>query len=472
MKDYQSQPGKSLRTFLMLQGPPTPFARELAAALIKNGHKVLRINFCAGDWFYWLGLPAVNYRGRLRDWESFVTSFMTANGVTDVLYYADRHPYHRGAVNAARRLGVDTVTYEFGYLRPDWITLEYGGMSAHSHFPNDPDKIRAIARQAPEPDFTERYKHTFRAEALHEVAYNLSTFFLTALYPHYDADRYYSAIVNYLSYIPRLTVGRAAAKRANKVTTRAIRRDNTYFLAPLQMQSDYQLRVNSPFKHQREMIELVIQSFKGNAPPQSKLIFKVHPLDNGLENWPRMVRRLALAAGIANRVRIIDGGCLQTLLAHAKGVVLINSTVGLHALKANRPLKVLGFAIFDIPGLAYQGSLNDFWTAAPEPDAQLRDDFVRALAAATQVKGSFYHRAGRAVAIAEIVRRLEQRLVNQPNAFEPEPPRLAAARACGVPFTDWPEVLGAESARGETLNSLNGEPEATPPSWPAAQWAI
>ncbi|MDX2266423.1 MAG: capsular biosynthesis protein [Hyphomicrobiales bacterium] len=458
-----------IRTVLMLQGPPTPFARELGDALEAAGHKVLRINLCAGDWLYWLGRPAVQFRGKLADWEPFLERFMAQNGVTDVLYYADRHPYHRAAAAVARRLGATPVTYEFGYLRPDWITLEHGGMSAHSHFPADPETIRAIAAQATEPDMTVRYKHAFRAEAFHEVAYNLSTVFLSFLYPHYDADRYYGALQNYLSYIPRLTFGRWKAQRANRVTTRQIRRDRVYYLAPLQMQSDYQLRVNSPYRHQREMIEQVICSFKRAAPEPSKLIFKVHPLDNGLENWPRVARRIAEAHGVLNRIRVIDGGDLAALLQHARGVVVINSTVGLHALKANCPLKVLGFAVFDIPGLAYQGELDDFWTKAPRPDAALRDDFIKALAVATQVKGSFYHREGRKVGAAEIVRRLELGLVNEPGAFVSPPPRLAAARAKGVPFTAWETLGPVREAPSPPQNA--GQPSTPTRAWRSARWA-
>ena len=92
-------------------------------------------------------------------------------------------------------------------------------------------------------------------------------------------------------------------------------------------------------------------------------------------------------------------------------------------------------AIFDIAGLTHQAPLDTFWTTPEQPDPALRDAFVRAIAGTIQVKGNFYTPDGRATAIAEIVRRLGEGRVNMPDAFVTPPPRLAAARARGVPFS-------------------------------------
>ena len=114
--------------------------------------------------------------------------------------------------------------------------------------------------------------------------------------------------------------------------------------------------------------------------------------------------------------------------------VLVNSTVGLFSIRALCPTKVLGIAVFDIAGLTHQGSLDEFWTS-PEPvDPNLARDLVMAMAATIQVKGSFYDPMGRKAAQAEIVRRLQHDLINQPGAFIAPPPRLAQAGSLGVPL--------------------------------------
>jgi len=78
-----------------------------------------------------------------------------------------------------------------------------------------------------------------------------------------------------------------------------------------------------------------------------------------------LIKKLASAAGIAARVHYIHDQHLPTLLEQVRGVVLVNSTVGLSALHHGAPTKVCGHALYDIPGLTYQGTLDQFWSVAP-----------------------------------------------------------------------------------------------------------
>ena len=424
------------RTFLFLQSPPGPFAPELRDALVARGCKVHRINFCLGDAVQWGWRPALSYRGAYSQWRSFLADHVRAHGITDILYYGDRLPYHRVAVDVARALGIRGTTFEFGYLRPDWITLERQGMSALSHFPLDPEMIKAAAATLPAHDLTERYPHSFITEASREVTHHLISFFGRPFYPHYNADSYYNPLLNYLSYIPRLLASGRRGRRAAVRTRNWLQSKRRYALMPLQMQNDYQLRANSPFRHQRDAIECVLLSLKRAAPPEYNVVFKIHPLDNGWERWARVVGDIAARLDIQRRVSTIDGGHLPTLLDHCSRVILINSTVGMHAIQRLRPTKVLGLAMFDIPGLTHQGALDDFWSTPELPDPELRDSFIRLLAATIQIQGSFYNAAGRARAIEEMSDRLIAGTVNQPGGFVDPPPRLQRARELGVQLFD------------------------------------
>jgi capsular polysaccharide export protein len=75
-----------------------------------------------------------------------------------------------------------------------------------------------------------------------------------------------------------------------------------------------------------------------------------------------------------------------------RGVVVVNSTVGLSALHHGAPTKVCGNALYDIPGLTFQGTLDQFWSDAPgaKPDRQLYVRFRDHLISKTQINGSFY----------------------------------------------------------------------------------
>ncbi len=428
------------KVFLFLQGAPNSFARHLADELERRGHRALRINLCAGDFLYWLGRPAVNYRGRLQDWETFLRNFIAREGITHLLYYADRLPYHKVAMRVALDLNLIGISYEFGYLRPDWITLERGGMSAQSHFPEDPDLIRRIALQTPAPDLTARYRYTFFMEAFNDVVFNLSNFFGFFLYPRYVPDKIYNRVVEYLSYIPRLLKRPRLARQADETIHRLVDSQNDVFVFPLQMQNDYQVRANSHYRHLSEVIRETLDSFSVHATPHAQLVFKVHPLDNGLENWSNIVAKVAQDIGVSDRVAVIDGGDLMTLIHRARGVILVNSTVGLHALQAHCPVKVMGIAVYDIAGLTHQGPLDTFWQNPTQPDTELCDDLVRAIAATIQVKGNFYTTEGQARAIPEVADRLLGGRINEPGAFVDPPPRLARANELGVPdvFNDTP----------------------------------
>ena len=423
-------------TFLFLQAPPGPFAPQLRDTLAGRGCAVHRINLSLGDAVQWGWRPAVSYRGPYAEWGAFLGDYARRHGITDILYYGDRLPYHRAAVRVARDLGIRGTTYEFGYLRPDWITLERQGMSALSHFPRDPDAIRAAAATLPPRAITERYPHAFGVEAFREVTHHLMTFFGTPFYRRYNADSYYNPLLNYLSYIPRLMASGRRGARAAMRTRNWLQTKRRYALVPLQMQNDYQLRANSPFRHQREAIELVLQSLKRAAPEELHVVFNIHPLDNGWERWASVVGDVAATLGVPRRVSTIDGGHLPTLLDHCSRVIVINSTVGMHAIQRLRPTKVLGLAMFDIPGLTHQGSLDDFWSAPELPDPEVHDCFIRLLAATIQIQGSFYHREGRAIAIREIAQRLIEGTVNEPGGYVDPPPRLAHAERLGINLFD------------------------------------
>lgn len=428
------------RVVLFLQGAPSAFGRRLADELARRGHRALRINLCIGDWLYWRGWgrgrATLNYRGRLADWEAYLRAVIAREGVTDIVYYVDRLPYHRVAIRVAEQLGLTAVAYELGYLRPDWITFERRGLSAQSHFPDDPGRIRGIASSVAEPDLVLRYPSSFFAEALNDVVFHLANFFLFFVYPFYVPDKVYNRLLEYLSYVPRLLTRRRNARHAQATIERLLDSGCDYFVFTLQTPNDYQIRANSPYRHLAQAVDQVVASFAAHAPAQARLVIKLHPLDNGLEDWARIVARATRRGGVANRVDLIDGGDLARLLRNARGSVLVNSTAGLQALQLGCPVKVLGIATFDVVGLTHAGPLDDFWAKPSPPDPALCEALVRALAGTIQIKGGFFHPQGLTNAVALAAQRLIDGRVNAPAGCVTPPPRLAKARALGIPHVD------------------------------------
>jgi capsular polysaccharide export protein len=125
------------RNFLFLQGLATPFFNALGKHLREQGASTLRVNFCPGDELYWDG-PAVKFGGPHGRLCVFYESLFNEHGFTDVALFGDTRRVHQPALEIARTRGVHVHVFEEGYLRPYWVTVERGGVNAHSPLPRDP----------------------------------------------------------------------------------------------------------------------------------------------------------------------------------------------------------------------------------------------------------------------------------------------------------------------------------------------
>jgi capsular polysaccharide export protein len=93
--------------------------------------------------------------------------------------------------------------------------------------------------------------------------------------------------------------------------------------------------------------------------------------------------------GVANRIHYIHDETLSDLFRYCSGVVTINSTVGLAAVKYHIPTKVMGTTFYNLPGLTAQVPLDDFWKDRPKVDEKLFVKFHNFLVEQTQINGHF-----------------------------------------------------------------------------------
>jgi capsular polysaccharide export protein len=402
----------------MLQGHPSRFWCDLADGLQADGHRVIKVHFGLADAVFWGRRPAIHYRGRFSRWRGFVADLMRREGVTDVLYYADRLPYHAVALEVAQTMDRRAWAIEHGYLRPDWLTMERDGMGALSRFPRDRAGIEALAEGMAAPNMAVRHRHGFAIEAFNEVSFGLLQSLGRPLYPLHVSDRPVWPAVDYLSWLPELALARRRARDAAALLGRLQTERIAFNLVPLQLEVDYQIRASSPYRRLTEFADEVIGSFAAHAPADRHLVFKVHPLDNGLGRWFTRLPAIARRHGVAQRVHVLRGGDLGRLIAASRGVVLVNSTVGIHALRAGVPVCALGTAVYDVPGLTHRAGLDAFWSRPDAVESGFFATFERALST-IQIKGSFFAPAGRAEAIGQIRARLRQ----PPVATDATPPR-------------------------------------------------
>lgn len=393
--------------FVFLQGLPSPFFKRVGRELTQLGCRVTGINLCVGDQIFWRGANTINYRGRLDDWGSFLLGFYETKGVTDIVLLGEQRSYHKIAIELAHSHGIRVTAIDFGYLRPDWITVERDGMGGASHFPKDPATITALAVSAPVANLAQRYTDGFWTMAWGDMHYHFSNLFYFWLFPHYCRPyKRDPPFTHYFSIGKRLLLAKKGHQVAMKRLADLKAEQTPYFLLPLQLENDFQIVSYSPFSGQKEALWLILRSFAAHAPVQARLLIKVHPWDPGVENWQQFIEEVANELGIGSRLDYFDGGNLDDIIVASQGVVTINSTVGLRALQLDRPVMVLGEAIYHIVGLTFQESVDEFWTRSQKPDPVLREAFIKVLCHYFQIRGTFYSEPGLSAAVKEMADRL------------------------------------------------------------------
>ncbi|AGW15272.1 Capsule polysaccharide biosynthesis (plasmid) [Megalodesulfovibrio gigas DSM 1382 = ATCC 19364] len=400
----------SSRSFLFLQGPQSRYFRRLGMAVRACGAKVRKVNLCGGDVFLW-PFPCVRtYHGSRGNWPRWIADQMDRDAVTDLVLMGDNRPMHRDAICIARARNIRVYVVDEGYLRPNFVTFEREGVYIRSSLPNTPETIRERAATLPEAPPMYAYPDCMHTRVLETIQHHAGNTILLGMFPLYRTHRPYPIFWELRGWLPRYVTRRRRKLEALTRQRTLLRSGEPYFLFPLQLDSDVLVRSYSHYGV-RDSIMQVFSSFANAAPPGCRLVVKNHPLDNGLINLRQFVDNFAHASGIQDRIIYLDGGQGRPLMdsPQCRGVVVVNSTMGLEALALGRPVFSLGKSIYALPGLAVtprEAPLEQFWTAPRLPDASLMHEFVKLLHAEALVPGNFYTDAGIAAAVEGSLRRL------------------------------------------------------------------
>ena len=386
------------KTVLLLQGPVGPYFRRLAAELDAAGARVLKVNFNGGDVFFFPG--GARYRGHMEDIPAYVSNLIEREHIDILMLCGDCRPVHAGMADLARRHGIELKVFEEGYLRPDFVTCESMGVNGYSTIPRDP---RAYDDEPPNTGAdTYPVGNTYWWMVLWTTLYYAACYVTSGFFSRYVHHRTLSILEagRWLRGVGRKWLCRWREQGIQEdLCTNWSRR---FYIVPLQVHNDAQIRVHSPYESVEHFIDEVIDSFARHAPSGTLLVFKHHPMDRAYRDFARQIRTRATEQGVRSRVRYIHDQHLPTLFTHASGAVVVNSTAGLAAIHQRVPTKVMGNAVFDIAGLTWQRSIDLFWcagkSAAIDYDLYLR--FRSYLIRTSQLNDSFYRltipRVGRA----------------------------------------------------------------------------
>ncbi len=386
------------RVFLFLQGPHGPFFSALGKMLRSAGVGVKRVGFNAGDQVFWRDTASyIPFCGRPEEWPDALNGILEFHAITDIVLYGDTRPIHATAVKVAKARGLRVHVFEEGYLRPWWVTYERDGSNGHSQLMQlSVDRMMSALEQAavheppPPSHWGDMKQHIF-----YGALYHWFVLFLNKPYRNFQPHRELPVSKEFRLYFKRLCLMPAHWLQRLWATARVRAGGFPYHLVLLQLGHDSSVQAHSDFSGMSAFLKPVIDGFAKGAPAHHRLVIKEHPLENHREPLRRLVRQMARANGIVDRVHYVPGGKLAKLLDQASSAVTINSTAGQQVLWRGIPLRAFGRSVYDKPEFVSRQPIAEFFAAPKPPDAAAYRAYRRFLLDTSQVPGGFYSRRGR-----------------------------------------------------------------------------
>ncbi|OIN07998.1 hypothetical protein BFR47_15900 [Oceanisphaera psychrotolerans] len=232
---------------------------------------------------------------------------------------------------------------------------------------------------------------TFKRRIGYAIRYYIFMQLYYRRFTHYQHHRGRTCLSEGLAWLKGFHAKNINKKRDKSLNKRLIiEHSGHFFLVPLQVTDDFQIRIHSSFENIHQFIHHTLMSFANNANENDVLVFKHHPMDRGYTNYKPFITHECKRLNIDKRVFYGYELSLPELYPHCKGVVTVNSTVGMSALQHSVPTITLGKAIYDIPGLTSQHGLDRFWKKPCPVNKKLIHQLRYFMLNHTQLNGSFY----------------------------------------------------------------------------------
>ncbi len=397
-----------MSVFLFIGAPFGPFFSRLAREIEAAGDTVFRTVCEGGEYLETPSHCRIIYRHRDGDWKRFIRGVVRRCKVDAVITFNDTLPRNRGALEVAEEFGLHSFVLENGYLRPHWVTLERDGVNGFSRLPRDPEVYLGARLARVDPAAKRQFPAGLRPHVIHTITHFVAAIAFKPVLgfdaKYYGDSVYRQGIGYFREYLWRVT------HDEEPVLARALALADSgrkVFLALLQKPGDAQLVVHSRHGGNAAFVDELITSFASEAPSDTILVVKQHPLDYGVERTPARVAALIERHNLTDRVFFLRKTSIDKIMARAHAVVTINSTAGLAAIIEEKPVLCVGRAFYNIPGLTSRGPLARFWREATPPSSNLVKGFVAFLKRTSQFNGGFHTPEGREI----LVPRLAQRLI-------------------------------------------------------------
>lgn len=405
---------------MLLQGPVGPFFGKLHQFLNHMGRDTWRVCFHRADYLHHKSDKSLSFPGGEADWRAWLSAVLAARAFSTIILFGAQRPAHIVARNVAKQYGVRVICLEEGYIRPGYITVENDGNNASSPIAGQLPPAEEIDQIDHYPQH--HYKGLSRMVAyacLYYTVRGLTTYRKQRALFHRKTPLATEAFYWLRNIARRICCGDRNFTIIQNLLEHA---DRQYFLVPLQVNADANMvKFSNGWTSVRLIVES-LRSFAIYAPPDLRLVFKIHPMERGHNNLTTLITSTAEKLGLTDRVDVVETGSLGLLTRHSAGMITINSSSGLSAVFHGVPLLVMGRAIYRHPALAQCGNderdFNAFWTSQHVAKPELRANYLAWLKRNALKAGDFYHHDGIDVACQSVFEKLQERVPEAPIVYE------------------------------------------------------
>jgi len=312
---------------------------------------------------------------------SFLREYLQEQNINLVIMHNDLRWQHRLGIEVCKELNIDYLVTERGLFRPYTTTVDFKGVNAYSSIIKDKEYYKNIS-------IKEKQLPIYTVTKFINLKVNIKFIAFILLNKIGDLFGQNTTIRNknykLLQYAKLFIKQKLFFKNKSKEFL-----PNKYIFVPLQVKNDTQILIHSNFKDIQEFITKIENDFYSldlNIRNGFNLVFKIHPLENGIVDY-----KFHSKSYISN----MD---TRKLIKNSEFVVTLNSTVGFEALQYFKTVIVLAEAFYKIEEIVILSSKNNFFSDLEKIcknndtiDQKLIKKFVKYLRYDYQINGNLFN---------------------------------------------------------------------------------